>query len=333
MRIEEFDPKADTDSLRACHQIALAGHKYDTPFMPPPSFNAFKGEWAHGWGLGDVSETWLGRDNSGAAVGCYRLRLSEHDNRDVAFCSPMVTPDRRRSGAGSALVAHCADRARAAGRYRLQGFAPDGSAGEAFARAKGATGGIDAVMRTMDIDASLPARLAELRTAAQSQADGYELLSWQAPTPEEHLGQLVELERLIADAPRDEDMEPMAIDADRIRGMEGAMLALGVHNYTVVARHSASGELVALSEIAVDPETPDWGFQQLTSVRREHRGHRLGLLVKIAMLDLLAEREPGLQHIFTGNAGANEHMIAINELLGYHIAATMRSWELSLVRS
>jgi GNAT superfamily N-acetyltransferase/RimJ/RimL family protein N-acetyltransferase len=330
MRIEQFDPKADADSLRACHQIALAGHKYDTPFLPPPSFNAFKGEWAHGWGLDDVTETWLARDESDTPVGCYRLSLPERDNREVAFCNPMVTPERRRSGVGSALLAHCADRARQVGRYRLRSWAPDGTAGEEFARAKGASGGIDEVMRTMDVDANLPARLAELRADAQSHADGYELLSWQAPTPEEHLEQLVELERLIADAPMDEGMEPMAFDAERIRSMEAAMLALGVHNYTVVARHPASGQLAALTQIAVDAETPDWGFQQLTSVRREHRGHRLGLLVKIAMLDLLAEREPALQQIFTGNAGANAHMIAINEQLGYRIAAVMRSWELDL---
>lgn len=330
MRIEQFNAKADADSLRACHQIALACHKIDTPFLPPPSFNVFKGEWAHGWGLDDVSETWLARDESGTPVGCYRLSLPQRDNRDVAFVGPMLTPDRRRSGLGSELLAHGADRARQAGRHRLQGWAPDGSAGEAFARAKGASAGIDQVMRTMDVDASAQARLAELRADASSIADGYELLSWQAPAPEEHLDQLVELERIINDAPRDEGMEPMVWDADRIRSMEAAMLALGVHGYTVVARHSASGELVALTEVGVDPETPGWGFQQLTSVRREHRGHRLGLRVKIAMLDLLAEREPGLRHIFTGNAGANAHMIAINEQLGYKIAAVIRSWELGL---
>ncbi len=330
MRIDEFDPKADTDSLRACHQIALAGHKYDTPFLPPPSFTAFKGDWAHSWGLDDATETWLARDDSDEPVGCCRLRFPERDNRDAAFCDLMVTPERRRSGLGSALLAHCADRARAAGRSRLRSWAPDGSAGEAFARAKGASGGIDEVMRTMDVDASLPARLDELRADALPHAAGYELLSWQNPTPEKYLSQLVELERLIADAPRNEGTEPMTIDEDRLRSMEEAMLALGVRNYTVVAQHSASGQLVALSQIAVDPGTPDWGYQQLTSVRREHRGHRLGLLVKIAMLDLLAEHEPALLHIFTGNAGANAHMIAINEQLGYHIAAVVRSWELDL---
>jgi len=54
-------------------------------------------------------------------------------------------------------------------------------------------------------------------------------------------------------------------------------------------------------------------------VTRPHRGHRLGLLVKTAMLDWLAEAEPQLERIVTGNAAVNQHMIAINEELGYEL--------------
>jgi len=332
MRIESFDVYADTDSLRTCYGIQLAAAARDTPWLPQLSFNAFKGGW-QGWGSDDPRQAWLARDDAGEAVGCYMLRLPERENPTVGFCDLTVTPERRRAGAGSELLAHCADRARAAGRSRLQSYAPDGSAGEAFARGKGASGGIDEVMRAMHIDGGMPARLSALEAEAQPHAAGYEMLSWRAPTPEEHLGELVELQRLIADAPRDDGIEPTAWDADRIRKMEEALLAKGARYYTVVARHTASAQLAALTEMAIDPDIPGWGFQQLTSVRREHRGHRLGLLVKIAMLNLLAEREPDLRDVFTGNAGANDHMIAINELLGYKVAAVLRSWELDLKTS
>jgi hypothetical protein len=65
-------------------------------------------------------------------------------------------------------------------------------------------------------------------------------------------------------------------------------------------------------------------------VARAHRGHRLGLLVKVAMLELLAGREPGLERIITGNADVNEHMIAINTELGYRILDHWLSWELAV---
>src|SRR5260370_37742505 len=99
-----------------------------------------------------------------------------------------------------------------------------------------------------------------------------------------------------------------------------------MRDYTVAARHDATGDLAALTEIAVDPDDPGWGHQLLTAVARKHRGHRLGLLVKIAMLELLATAEPQLERIVTWNARANEHMIAVNESLGYTILGQPSTW-------
>jgi len=64
-----------------------------------------------------------------------------------------------------------------------------------------------------------------------------------------------------------------------------------------------------------------------------YRGHRLGLLVKVAMLELLAEREPQLTRIVTGNADGNEHMIAINDELGYTVLDQWPSWELEVAQA
>jgi len=71
--------------------------------------------------------------------------------------------------------------------------------------------------------------------------------------------------------------------------------------------------------VSVDPDDPGWGFQVFTVVRREHRGHRLGLLLKIAMMELLATTEPQLERIVTWNGQGNEHMIAVNEAMGYTV--------------
>jgi hypothetical protein len=101
----------------------------------------------------------------------------------------------------------------------------------------------------------------------------------------------------------------------------------------VGARPLASGELAGFTQVGVDPGTPSWGFQLLTAVTRPHRGHRLGLLVKVAMLELLAEREPQLTQIITGNADVNEHMIAINAELGFEVLDHWQSWELDVQRA
>jgi hypothetical protein len=190
--------------------------------------------------------------------------------------------------------------------------------------------GIEEVDRVLEIDAALAARIPGLRAIAEPRAAGYSLVSWTGPTPAEHLDGVVRVHQAIADAPRDEGMEPTAWDAERLRHGEQTALEHGISNYAVAARHEATGMLAAFTEVISEAETPDWGFQQLTAVLAEHRGHRLGLLVKIAMLGLLAERQPEMRHIQTGNAGANAHMIAINEQLGYTVLAVHRSWELDL---
>jgi RimJ/RimL family protein N-acetyltransferase len=78
--------------------------------------------------------------------------------------------------------------------------------------------------------------------------------------------------------------------------------------------------MAALTRVAVDPAYPAWGYQGITAVTRPHRGHRLGLLTKAAMLEWLMEAEPRLERIETTNAQANSYMIAVNEVLGYELA-------------
>jgi hypothetical protein len=87
--------------------------------------------------------------------------------------------------------------------------------------------------------------------------------------------------------------------------------------------------MAALTQLATDPDTR-WASQSITAVRPGHRGHRLGLLVKIAMLELLRDHEPSVRHVSTGNAAGNGHMVAINARLGFEISAVSRFYELGI---
>ena len=71
--------------------------------------------------------------------------------------------------------------------------------------------------------------------------------------------------------------------------------------------------------VAVDVDAPEHSEQHDTSVVRDQRGHRLGLLLKAEMVLWLAEVEPRLETIDTWNAESNAHMIGVNERLGYHV--------------
>jgi RimJ/RimL family protein N-acetyltransferase len=87
--------------------------------------------------------------------------------------------------------------------------------------------------------------------------------------------------------------------------------------YRVLATEAATGRLVAHTTVVIEREDPTWAEQHDTVVVPAHRGHRLGLLLKTAMVGWLAEAEPQVRRVSTWNAESNEHMIAVNETLGY----------------
>jgi RimJ/RimL family protein N-acetyltransferase len=98
----------------------------------------------------------------------------------------------------------------------------------------------------------------------------------------------------------------------------------------VAAICDQTGEMAGLTQFGIDRHAPSWGHQFVTAVTRQHRGHRLGLLVKVAMLELLVSAEPGLSRIMTGNADGNQHMIAINTELGFRILDEQQTWDLDV---
>jgi len=329
MRIEQFDPKAGSEPLRACFEMTQAGWPVDHPDEPPWGGDAFAGKWGRGFDSAP-RQAWLATDGGGRRVGGYLLRLPDRENRTMADCTLIVAPGSRRRGVGSALIAHCAGQARQAGRSRLISHARDDSPGAAFAAAAGARGGIPEIIRMLTIDNEMPARLARLRGHAEPYAVDYQLISWLGRTPDEFVDQIAQVHSAMADAPRDAGVEPNVWDGDRVRHGDQTLEEHGLACYSVAARLQSTGEFAALTQIVTEHDKPDWGFQQITAVLAKHRGHRLGLLVKVAMLDLLRECAPSVRLIQTSNAGENAHMIAINELLGFTVGGVSRDWELDI---
>jgi GNAT superfamily N-acetyltransferase len=326
VQIEQFDPLADDSRLRACHAMAVAGQPEDDPHVPPEPYEEFRACWALG-GSGSLTQTWLASDNAGEPVGAYVLELPQQENRRNAFAQVIVAPSRRRRGVGRLLLAHMAGQAARADRELLMGWTRIGAPGTAFARAAGGREGLLEVRRRQDISAQLLGSLQALRTAAQPHASGYGLRCWDGRAPADLVDGLCAVYTALGDAPHEEAYEPPTFDPARLQAEEERIVARGTRWYSVAAVRTAGGEVAAVTQVNVEPGQPEWGWQAITAVTKEHRGHRLGLLVKIAMLELLAAREPALRHVVTSNADQNEHMVAVNEQLGYQVTDYFQAWE------
>jgi GNAT superfamily N-acetyltransferase len=330
--LQRFDPAADAAAVQACHGIHLAAARADGQRRPPMSPRAFRSWLAFGW-TEDPTQVWLARDSTDQACGFYQLILPERENRHLADLTPVVHPSRRRAGLGTALVAHAADRARQAGRTVLMAHTAEASAGEAFARALGARYRMTGVFPVLRLGSIPAGHLAALRAKAEFASPRYSLLTWDGATPEDRLDAVVGLYQTEEDAPVPAGEQAQHWDAARVRADDQRVAGQGLRFYTVAAQAEPGGELVAITQLGVDPAQPAWGMQELTAVTRPHRGHRLGLRVKVAMLDLLAEREPQVTHILTKNADGNEHMIAINAELGFEVLEREPSWQLEISRA
>jgi len=309
----------DPEVTKACYDLIQAANAVDDPFGPPVSARKVR-YWLEQ--AIEPAETWFAVDDArGGVQGWCHVVLPAQENTDRGYLSVVVHPERRRQGIGSELLSHAARRAAENGRTGLGGWAFLGAGSEEFARRAGASAtSLVGVRRILRLGALPDGQTARLRATAAKSAGAYTLLSWAGPAPDERLDQVTSVFNALNDAPHAEGHQRATFDAQRIRDqIDAQRAALGVRVYSFAALHRATGEMAALTQVEVEQEFPGWANQHMTAVTREHRGHRLGLLVKTAMLQWLAEAEPRLENIVTGNAAANDHMIAINEQLGYEV--------------
>lgn len=281
----------------------------------------------HGYD-GDPPEVALARDGHGRVVGAVQVMLPRWDNAHLATLEVTVDPGYRRRGLGRRLFALGERRVRDHGRSVLTLVGFDTPAANAFAKATGMEFAYQEVYRRQDLTGLDWDRLDREYAKASSHATGYDLLRLPGAVPEEFVDEVVRMTAAINDAPTgDLAIEDEVFSAERIRAFETALSARGARSYRLVARERATGVFAGHTMVEVVPEAPWCAGQLDTSVLKAHRGHRLGLLLKLGALYWLREEEPQLRAVDTSNAVTNAHMIGINEAIGHRVVASSFEWQ------
>ena len=284
-------------------------------------------------------------------VGAAAMVWETDPQARMAEMSLGVRPDRRGRGVGSALLTAMESRAAEVGRPALVGWSEHGGAS---LRTTGE------VLRAPDGDAELPAadpaaRFAVARGYALQQlervsglrvdgrrdefaaaleerelaasAAGYRLRTWEDRAPDELVDAYAAARaRMVLDVPPGGlQYDDEVWTADRVRAYEDERRdsATGM---LVAAAVADGGEIAGYTELEL-PDGRPIAYQSDTLVVGAHRGHGLGMLVKLANLVRLADVAPERREVSTWNADENDHMLAINLALGFELRGLDASWQ------
>ncbi|MCW2833366.1 MAG: family N-acetyltransferase [Nocardioides sp.] len=99
-------------------------------------------------------------------------------------------------------------------------------------------------------------------------------------------------------------------------------MSIGRHILTALAI-APDGSVAGSSDVRINEADPTHGQIAITLVDPAHRGHRLGMALKIATRDNALATYPDLRAVDTCNAEVNDHMNAVNEALGYRSIETL----------
>ena len=328
MEIRRFGPD-DTDRLAAYVEVVNAARAADSPWQPASTLKGAEGRFRHGWD-GEVETPFLGLvDGSPVAVG--RLATSEYDNLHLAWLGVQVHPEHRRSGYGSAMLEELVAETRRRGRTSVGIDGWDTDATRGFGTRHGFEVKATAIQRRQILAELDWPEIERLHAEALAAAAAYEIVRREGRTPDDELEALAVMASAINDAPTDDlDIEDEVFTADRMRAYETAQLGKGQRIFRTFARHGETGELAGHSVVMVDGERPDLADQHDTTVVGSHRGHRLGLLLKTDMNLWLREVQPQITEISTWNAESNDHMIGVNEAIGYRVMGRQLELQKSL---
>jgi GNAT superfamily N-acetyltransferase len=332
MRIELVD-RNDEPSLRAYWSVFAEVAAADTPVLPMPPFEELVAESPQD--RSRLQLWWVGWEEHGP-VGAIDMMLPTLDNTTLAELQVVVHPQHRRRGLGRALLETALQHLRSEGRLHAIGETAEllegESAGAAFAAAVGATRANEDIFRAVELSDVTDSMLEGAEQQAQAHAYGYELVQWVGPCSDDVVDDLAVLTgRLRLDAPMgDTSWEAEVWDRQRVLDREQRALRLGRQWVTTAARYVESGHVVAYTDIGVSRYQPEIAHQWTTIVAPEHRGRRLGLLIKAANLALLRRELPQATRVITWNAGSNRHMIAINDALGFRPRLRLGQWQLDV---
>ncbi|MFF2843508.1 GNAT family N-acetyltransferase [Paenarthrobacter sp. NPDC057981] len=311
--------------------------------------------------LAEAIQFWQGNDYEerqvllarldGAVVGSGTLTLPLSENTTTAGVDVLVDAGFRRRGFGSRILAVVEEQAVRRGRASFDAYCGEPlapvEAGVELLQAKSGSGGVPLAaastsfalrhgysLEQVETNSTLAfpvpeTLLRDLEADALRSSEGYSVVAWQERGPDHLVESFARLKSLMSTEVPIAGLgwEGEEWDVARVRQEESTWRASGVDTAVCVARRDDTGELAAYTVLTHREEAPSVIYQEDTLVAPGHRGHRLGMLVKVENLRRAKELWPDATSVMTWNAVENQHMLAINIALGFKPSGFEGEWQ------
>lgn len=121
-----------------------------------------------------------------------------------------------------------------------------------------------------------------------------------------------EFSRFDNDDPWDEDFLVKGMIED-----EGKLIGKEINIFAIAK--DVDDRFAGVTEVSIENITPEFAYQGITGVAKEHRGNGLGLRLKAEMALHIRNNYPKVEKISTTTSNENKWMIDINEAMGYKV--------------
>ncbi|MFC8040087.1 GNAT family N-acetyltransferase [Paenarthrobacter sp. NPDC057355] len=287
----------------------------------------------------------------GTVIGSGTLTLPLSENTTTAGVDVLVHAGFRRRGFGSRILAVVEELAVERGRVSFDAYCGEPiaplEAGVELLQAKSGSGGVPLAaastsfalhhgysLEQVETNSTLAfpvpeAFLRGLRADALESSEGYSVLGWRNDCPDDLVVAFARLKSLMSTEVPIAGLgwEGEEWDVARVRKEEATYASSGIDTAVCVARRDDTGELAAYTVLTHRTEAPAVIYQEDTLVAPGHRGHRLGMLVKVDNLRRANELWPDATSVMTWNAVENQHMLAINIALGFKPTGFEGEWQ------
>jgi GNAT superfamily N-acetyltransferase len=297
----------------------------------------------------DWTQIGFAAEREGQMLGAVKMMIANEPDASSLDFDLMIDPEHWGEGAEQALLSEVEAEARARGIETIQtwtlhrpdtqgarlapptgyGSIPADDRQTVFMRENGYT--LEQVERNSVFDLHGPFEIVEqkLADAVRTAGEDYRLVMWTSPTPAEHLdGFAAIIARMSTDAPAGGlVIDEQHWDAARVQRRDARLRAQGLTVSVACALHVETGTIAAYNELVVADDHTGATQQYGTLVLKEHRGRRLGTIVKCANLLRWRELVPESPRVSTFNAEENRHMLDINEAIGFTPVSYAGAWK------